>query len=167
MLKNYFEESKYEHIKNMEDLVMKATVIVTDLFKNDIDKGGNSYLLHLLYVYSGVKSKEEKTIAMLHDILEEKEVSSEDLIEVGFSKNIVNDVLILTKDKSISYEEYIDNIIKNGSIESIRVKLADLDNNMDISRIKNPTEVDYDRINNKYIPAYEKLKKRLEEMEKW
>ena len=166
MLKNYFEESKYEHIKNMEDLVMKATVIVTDLFKNDIDKGGNSYLLHLLYVYSGVKSKEEKTIAMLHDILEEKEVSSEDLIEVGFSKNIVNDVLILTKDKSISYEEYIDNIIKNGSIESIRVKLADLDNNMDISRIKNPTEVDYDRINNKYIPAYEKLKKRLEEMEK-
>lgn len=166
MLKNYFEESKYEHIKNMEDLVMKATVIVTDLFKNDIDKGGNSYLLHLLYVYSGVKSKEEKTIAMLHDILEEKEVSSEDLIEVGFSKNIVNDVLILTKDKSISYEEYIDNIIKNGSIESIRVKLADLDNNMDLSRIKNPTEVDYDRINNKYIPAYEKLKKRLEEMEK-
>ena len=166
MLKNYFEESKYEHIKNMEDLVMKATVIVTDLFKNDIDKGGNSYLLHLLYVYSGVKSKEEKTIAMLHDILEEKEVSSEDLIEVGFSKNIVNDVLILTKDKSISYEEYIDNIIKNGSIESIRVKLADLENNMDLSRIKNPTEVDYDRINNKYIPAYEKLKKRLEEMEK-
>ena len=166
MSKNYFEESKYEHIKNMEDLVMKATVIVTDLFKNDIDKGGNSYLLHLLYVYSGVKSIEEKTIAMLHDILEEKEVSSEDLIEVGFSKNIVNDVLILTKDKSISYEEYIDNIIKNGSIESIRVKLADLDNNMDISRIKNPTEVDYDRINNKYIPAYEKLKKRLEEMEK-
>ena len=166
MLKNYFEESKYEHIKNMEDLVMKATAIVTDLFKNDIDKGGNSYLLHLLYVYSGVKSKEEKTIAMLHDILEEKEVSSEDLIEVGFSKNIVNDVLILTKDKNISYEEYIDNIIKNGSIESIRVKLADLDNNMDLSRIKNPTEVDYDRINNKYIPAYEKLKKRLEEMEK-
>ena len=166
MLKKYFEESKYEHIKNMEDLVMKATVIVTDLFKNDIDKGGNSYLLHLLYVYSGVKSKEEKTIAMLHDILEEKEVSSEDLIEVGFSKNIVNDVLILTKDKNISYEEYIDNIIKNGSIESIRVKLADLDNNMDLSRIKNPTEVDYDRINNKYIPAYEKLKKRLEEMEK-
>ena len=166
MLKNYFEESKYEHIKNMEDLVMKATVIVTDLFKNDIDKGGNSYLLHLLYVYSEVKSKEEKTIAMLHDILEEKEVSSEDLIEVGFSENIVNDVLILTKDKSISYEEYIDNIIKNGSIESIRVKLADLDNNMDITRIKNPTEKDYDRINNKYIPAYKKLKKRLEEMEK-
>ena len=166
MLKNYFEESKYEHIKNMEDLVMKATVIVTDLFKNDIDKGGNSYLLHLLYVYSGVKSKEEKTIAMLYEILEEKEVSSEDLIEVGFSENIVNDVLILTKDKSISYEEYIDNIIENGSIESIRVKLADLDNNMDITRIKNPTEKDYDRINNKYIPAYEKLKKRLEEMEK-
>ena len=166
MLKNYFEESKYEHIKNMEDLVMKATVIVTDLFKNDIDKGGNSYLLHLLYVYSGVKSKEEKTIAMLHDILEEKEVSSEDLIEVGFSKNIVNDVLILTKDISISYEEYIDNIIENGSIESIRVKLADLDNNMDITRIKNPTEKDYDRINNKYIPANKKLKKRLEEMEK-
>lgn len=166
MLKNYFDESRYEHIKSLDDLVMKATIIVTDLFKNDIDKGGNSYLLHLLYVYSGVNSKEEKTVAFLHDILEEKEVTSSDLIEVGFSEKIVNDVLILTKDKNVSYEEYIDNIIENGSIESIRVKLADLENNMDLTRIKNPKEADHNRINNKYVPAYKKLKKRLEEMEK-
>ena len=166
MLKNYFEETKYEHIKNMDDLIMKATIIVTDLFKNDLDKAGCSYLIHLLTVYDKVKTKEEKIIALLHDILEDKEVSSEDLLNVGFNEKIVNDVILLTKSENLSYDKYIDNIIENGSIESIKVKLADLENNMDITRIKNPKEEDYDRINKKYIPAYKKIKKRLEEMEK-
>jgi hypothetical protein len=55
MLKNYFDTDWYNHIKSMDNLVMKATVIVTELFKNDLDKGGNSYLLHLLSVLPVLK----------------------------------------------------------------------------------------------------------------
>ena len=64
----------------------------------------------------------------------------------------------------MDYNKYIDNIVKNGSIEAINVKLADLKNNMDMSRIKNPTIKDYERVEKRYTPSYEKLMNKLNEL---
>ena len=164
MLKNYFDEDKFEEIKNTDNLIYKALEIVTTLFENDTDKGGHPYMLHIMYVYKHVSSLDEKVIALLHDVIEDKDVSKEDLLEVGFPSFIVDDVVMLTRVKPIDYKDYIDNIIKNGSIRALHVKLADVENNLDISRIKNPSMSDYERLEKRYMPTHEKIMNRLEEI---
>ena len=165
MLKKYFDEDKYEEIKENDNQIYKALEIVTSLFENDLDKGGMPYILHLMYVYKHVSTEHEKVVALLHDVIEDKGVSKEDLLEVGFSQEIVNDVEVLTRVKPIEYNDYIENIIKNGSVEALHVKLADLENNMDISRILNPQVKDLDRVKKRYLPNHEKIVNRLEEIE--
>ncbi len=164
MLKDYFFAEKYEELKDSDNLVYKALEISTELFKNDIDKGGNPYFLHLLYVYNNVFGEEEKIVALLHDVIEDKKVSKQELLEIGFPQKIVSDIVILTRDKSLDYGSYINNIVKNGSKEALEVKLADLKNNIDLTRIKNPTVKDYERVEKRYVPSYEKILNRLEEM---
>lgn len=164
MLKNYFDEEKYKDIKNSDNLIYKAMEIVTALFEYDVDKGGMPYMLHIIYVYRHVNSMEEKVVALLHDVMEDKKVSEKDLIEIGFPEKIVNDVKVLTRVKPIDYKDYINNIVKQGSREALNVKLADLENNMDILRINNPTLEDIDRVKRRYVPAHEKITNRLKEM---
>jgi len=165
MLKNYFDEGKYQNIKNSDNLIYKALEIVTTLFEHDVDKGGMPYMLHIIYVYKHVNTIEEKVVALLHDVIEDKKVSVKDLIDIGFSEKIVHDVEVLTRIKPIDYQDYINYIVENGSREALNVKLADLENNMDILRINNPTLEDIDRVKRRYVPAYEKITNRLKEMD--
>ena len=165
MLKELLEEEKYNKIKESDNLIFKALEISTELFKNDVDKGGLPYSLHLLYVYRHVDSINEKVVALLHDTMEDKKVTDKDLLDIGFPKKIVDDIKILTRVKPTEYNDYIDNIVKNGSVEALHVKLADLKNNMDMSRIKNPTVKDYERLEKRYTPAYTKILNRLEEIQ--
>lgn len=167
MLKNYFDEDKYQELKKSDNLIYKALELVTTLFENDVDKGGMPYMLHVLYVYKHVSSMDEKVVAILHDVIEDKEVNESDLLEIGFPKKIVDDVVMLTRVDKEEYNSYIERIIKNGSIEALNVKLADTENNMDLTRIKNPTVKDYERVKKRYIPTHEKLMNRLKEIEKW
>ena len=165
MLKELLEEEKYNRIKESDSLIFKALEISTELFKNDVDKGGLPYSLHLLYVYRHVDTIDEKVVALLHDTMEDKKVTEKDLLDIGFPKKIVDDIKILTRVKPTEYNDYIDNIVKNGSREVLHVKLADLKNNMDMSRIKNPTVKDYERLEKRYTPAYTKILNRLEEIQ--
>ena len=165
MLKKYFDEDKYQEIKESENLIYKALEIATVLFENDVDKGGLPYMLHLLYVYRHVSTIHEKVVALLHDVIEDKDVSKDDLIEVGFPAKIVEDILLLTRVKPIDYDDYIENLIKKGSKEALDVKLADLENNMDLSRITNPTVKDVERVKKRYIPTHEKIMNRLKEIQ--
>ena len=166
MLKECLGLEKYEELKQDDNLIYKALELVSILFKNDKDKGGHPYFIHLLYVYSHVNTKEEKIVALLHDTIEDKNVSSDELLDIGFPKKIVDDVMMLTRKKPAEYVNYIDNLVKNGSVEALNVKLADLYNNMDLSRIKNPTLKDYERVEKRFTPSYEKILNRLKEMER-
>ena len=167
MLKEYLTEEKYDELKSSNCLIYKALELSLELFKSDTDKGGFPYVLHLFYVYKNVLEKEEKVVALLHDVMEDKNVTKDDLLEIGFPSKIVSDISVLTRRKDVSYDTYIDNIIKNGSKEALEVKLADLKNNIDLTRIKNPTVKDYERVEKRYMPSYEKILNRLKEIEKW
>ena len=165
MLKEYLLDEKYDELRKSDDLIYKALELSTILFKGSVDKGGYPYVLHLLYVYSNVDTKEEKVIALLHDVMEDKKVTKEELLDIGFPLKIVNDLAVLTRVKPMEYTDYIDNIIKNGYKEALNVKLADLENNIDLTRIKNPSVKDYERVERRYIPSHEKILNRLKEME--
>lgn len=110
-----------------------------------LDKGGNPYILHPLAVAGKVDGPREKIVALLHDVVEDTTVTLEQLAR-EFPEEIVEAVDRLTKKKGPGYsqEEYLRKIKENEIAR--KVKLADLEHNMDMSRIAHPTPKDYRRL---------------------
>lgn len=165
MLKNYFREEEFENLRESDDLMYKSLEIVTRVFSDKEDKGGMPYVIHLLKVYSKVTDYTEKVCALLHDVVEDTPITFEDMKDFGYSKEVIDILKILTKVKGEDYRDYIERIIDSGNIHAMNIKLADLKHNMDITRIKNPTRNDYERISKRYEPAYQKISEKLNEME--
>ena len=164
MLKNYFTEEEYEYYKNHDNLILKSLEIVNRLFNDKVDKGGLPYSIHLLKVYGGVSEDIEKVCALLHDVVEDTEVTFEELSEFGYPTEVIDILKLLTKPKGADYQAYIDNIIASDNVHAMNIKMSDLKHNMDITRISNPTVNDYERVNKRYAPAYEKIQNRLNEL---
>ena len=89
---------------------------------------------------------------------ENKEIrlTIQDIESEGYDESIVEALKVITKDDNMDYMDYIEYVSSN-EIAS-KVKMVDLKHNMDITRISNPTDYDYRRI--------EKYKKALEYLEK-
>ncbi|MBE6159815.1 MAG: hypothetical protein E7157_02075 [Lactobacillales bacterium] len=143
----------------------KSEIIVNRIFKEVKDKGNNPYLDHLYYVSNNLDNENMKIVGLLHDLLEDTEITELDLIEIGFTKDIIEALLLVTR-KEESYAEFIDKIISSNNKIALYVKKVDLENNMDLSRIKNPTVKDYERVENKYKPNYQKILNKIKEMER-
>lgn len=146
-------------VESLESLYRKAVVIAQEAHKGQMDKGGNPYIEHPLYVASQVDSIELKIIAMLHDTLEDSEMTADDLRSEGFPEEIVEAIVVLTHEDGSdeAYLDYIRRVSENAWAAA--VKKADLMHNMDISRIHHPTEKDYKR-----RAKYEKAYRLLEEL---
>lgn len=138
----------------MQQLYEKAMNIATRAHEGQKDKAGAPYLLHVLRVMMRVENMDEKIVALLHDVVEDSEITIEDLAKEGFSNKILIAVELLTKTENKPYEEYINEIKKNKLARV--VKMADLEDNMNISRLKNLTERDILRLK-KYEAAYKLL----------
>lgn len=138
----------------MQQLFERAIMIATKAHAGQKDKAGAPYLLHVLRVMLRVDSMDEKIVALLHDVVEDSEITIEELANEGFSKKILKAVELLTKTENKPYEDYIQEIKKN---ELARVvKLADLKDNMNTSRLKTLKENVKLRIK-KYKAAYKIL----------
>lgn len=131
-----------------------ALELAVEKHKNQTDKAGNPYILHPLHVMENVGSKEGKIVAILHDIIEDTDITEDYLLKIGLSKRIVDAVVALTRSKDIDYQEYIKNLSSNPLAKE--VKLADLEHNMDLKRLPTLEEKDLER-NRKYQIAYHYL----------
>ena len=136
------------------DQIQLAQQICQEAHYEQVDKAGQPYYLHPFAVADMCETEEEKVVAYLHDVLENGEYDEVYLRMCGFSDKVVEAVKVLTKDLDEDYMEYIDGISQNKLATS--VKLADLSHNMDISRIENPIEADYARVE-KYKAAMKRL----------
>lgn len=166
MLKKYFTEEEYNNLKENNELIYKSLEIVTRLFNDKCDKGGFPYVIHLLKVYDGVSDYLEKVCALLHDVVEDTDVTYDELVDIGYNNDVIDILKVLTKLKGEDYRNYIDRIIDSGNIHAMNIKLSDLRHNMDLGRIKNPTANDYERVSKRYEPAYQKILNKLEQKEK-
>ncbi len=155
--KEYFTDIEIEILKKTNNLYDKAYYIVRRVFLNVKDKGGNPYLKHLLYVSNSVSGRNAKVIGLLHDIIEDTIITSEDLLLMNFPKNIVDSVLIVTRKSDESYDEFIERIIQSKNKDALMVKKSDIENNMDLSRIGTVSKQDLDRVENKYKSNYNKI----------
>jgi len=133
----------------MNHLLEKAIELATTHHRGQVDKGGNAYILHPLAVMMRVKTTEEKIVAVLHDIIEDTPVTLDELRQHLFPEHIILAIDTLTKRKKESYDKYIWRI-KNNPIALV-VKLADLEENLDLTRIPSPTEKDLERVKKYYL----------------
>lgn len=135
-------------------LYEKALEVARTAHTGQVDKAGIDYIQHPLFVASLVKTEEQKAVALLHDVIEDSEITKEDLIHAGIPTNVVEAVNTLTKTRSETYVDYLAKV-KSNDLARV-VKLADLQHNSDLSRIKNPNKKDFERLE-KYKMAIEYL----------
>lgn len=122
----------------------KALSLATIAHSGQTDKAGKPYILHPIAVAKIVETEEEKTVALLHDVIEDTPVTLGELRENGFPESVVAAVDVLTKRPGVDYGDYIQ-WVKHNPL-ALAVKIADMMHNMDLSRIPNPTDKDYARI---------------------
>jgi len=136
-------------------LLELAIKVATEAHAGQVDKGGKPYINHPQAVAASLTNTEYKIVAYLHDVCEDTSITFDDLKDMGFTYRIVNSIRLLTKTDELTYEEYLRRLRMDSCARA--VKMADLKHNMDITRIPNPSEKDYARI--------EKYKKSLDFLE--
>lgn len=134
-----------------------ALELAYEKHKNQVDKAGKPYFLHPVYVSHNecVRGK-GKVVAILHDIIEDTDVTKEMLFDMGFDKDIVDAIVLLTRRDDVDYFDYVRKIRDSNNSYAYWVKVADLENNMDLSRLDNVTNKDVSRVE-KYQKALDIL----------
>ncbi|WP_139892422.1 MULTISPECIES: bifunctional (p)ppGpp synthetase/guanosine-3',5'-bis(diphosphate) 3'-pyrophosphohydrolase [unclassified Bacillus (in: firmicutes)] len=126
-----------------EELLDLAIELAKKYHKDQFDKGGNPYINHPLAVMNRLDTAEEKIVGVLHDIIEDTELTFDDLREYGFSEKIIAGIDSVTRREGEEREAFIYRAKLNELGRT--VKIADLKENRDLSRIPNPQEKDYQR----------------------
>jgi (p)ppGpp synthase/HD superfamily hydrolase len=123
----------------------QAISLAAKQHEGQVDKANAPYILHPLRVMLNVPTIEHKIVAVLHDILEDTETTIEDLYQFGFQEHIIDAIVALTKKQGETRLEAAQRARQN-PIARV-VKLADINDNMDLSRISSPTSKDFERLN--------------------
>ena len=138
-------------------------IIAYNAHKNQFDKSGVPYIYHPFHVAEQMKTENECIVALLHDVVEDTEITLEQLESI-FSDEIIEPLKLLTKDNITSYYDYIMRIMKNPIAKS--VKIEDLKHNLDLTRLDVITEDDIKR-ENRYKKALLILSDDLESANFW
>ncbi|WP_438301378.1 HD domain-containing protein [Pseudomonas sp. NMS19W] len=139
----------------MTQTLERAIAIAATAHAGQVDKGGAPYILHPLKVMLRMSSLEERIVAVLHDVVEDSGISLDDLRKEGFSEEVLSAIESVTKVPGESYEDFVERAAQN-SIGRV-VKLADLEENSDLSRIASPSWEDLERVE-KYRRAIGRLR---------
>ena len=117
----------------LQGALLKAIELATKLHEGQVDKSNKPYILHPMRVMESLDDIECKILGALHDVIEDCDIDEEGLIEAGIPEYLVRKLPLLSKKKG---EKYFDYILRAKSDELTRkVKLADLKDNMDLSRL--------------------------------
>lgn len=148
-------KSVKKSMMNFDKLREKAMQIAIKVHNGQVDKGGNDYINHPIRVSENCSLDEEKIVALLHDTIEDGDITADYLIMQGFPHDIVDAVLSVSRNKDEGYFDFILRCKANPI--GRRVKISDLKDNMDITRLNELTEKDINRLK-KYHKAYKILK---------
>jgi len=135
--------------------IEKAISLAIEAHKGKVDKAGAPYILHPLRVMFQMETKEEMIAAVLHDVLEDTAITPDQLKEMGFSETVLEALDSVTKRAGETYEDFV----RRAALHPIgkKIKLADLRDNMDLSRLEEITDNDIKRVK-KYHGALKIIK---------
>lgn len=130
------------------DNTKKALKLCFAAHKEQKDKSGLPYVFHPFHLAEQMEDEESTVVALLHDVAEDTDYTLEDIAAMGFSRNVMEALALLTHDEAVPYMEYV-KALRNNLIAR-RVKLADLRHNSDLSRL------DADQIDEKALARVKK-----------
>lgn len=135
-------------------ITKKALKLCFEAHKDQLDKSGMPYVFHPFHLAEQMQTEETTVVALLHDLVEDTAYTIEDLISMGFDKNITDAIALMTHADDVEYMDYVSEIKKNPIAKA--VKLADLTHNSDLSRLDFVDEKALKR-REKYLKAIELL----------
>lgn len=115
------------------ELTKKAMKISFEAHKNQVDKNGMPYIYHPVHLAEQMTDENTICVALLHDVVEDTDITFEDLSKEGFPDEIIAALKLMTHDKSVPYMDYVKQIATNPIASA--VKLADLRHNSDLTRL--------------------------------
>ncbi len=140
-----------------------ALELVVSQFRGITDKGGQPYILHCLRVMMAVSDPLAQQVGLMHDLLEDTTITSQELRDRGFCNAVVDAVQLLTHDPSDSYTDYVLKLAPNELAR--QVKLADIHDNYSLCRVPyrgEHVEEDLRRMQ-RYVLSYQVLMHHINE----
>ena len=131
--------------------VEDAVSIAARAHRGQKDKAGTPYLLHPLRMMLRMDTEAAMMAAVLHDVVEDTEWTLERLREAGFSDEVLEAVDCLTHREGESYQQFVERVRTNPIAR--QVKIADLEDNMNVRRINQLGPRDLERLE-KYHRAW-------------
>lgn len=138
------------------DLTKKAMKLAFEAHKEQVDKSGMPYIYHPIHLAEQMQDEATACVALLHDVVEDTELTLDDLEKEGFTEPILKALYLMTHDDAVPYMDYVKKIKDNPIAKA--VKLADLKHNSDLSRLNN--------VDQKAVERAEKYKQAIELLEK-
>ncbi len=115
-------------------MLQKAIDFAQKALEGQKDENGEPYINHSIRIMNQMETEMEKTVAILHDVLEDSPCSIYDLKELGMPREVIDCVEQLTRKNDVTYFEYIDDIATNDICT--KIKLAEIEDNKDINRVR-------------------------------
>lgn len=136
-------------------MLEKAITLAAEQHQGQVDKVGQPYVLHVLRVMFRLDDEDARIAAVLHDVVEDTDMTLDGLRERGFSEQVVRAVDSLTRRDDETYEQFV----ARAAFDPIgrKVKIADIEDNMDIRRLSEITEHDRERLN-RYLTSWRTLR---------
>ena len=119
--------------KKTDDMLNKALEIARNAHAGQVDKGGDTYIFHPVRVALHCRTETEKIVALLHDVVEDTDVTLDDLRKEGFDTEVLDALQCLTRIEGEDYMDFIQRVATNPL--ATQVKMHDLKDNMDVSRL--------------------------------
>ncbi|HEX8692518.1 MAG TPA: HD domain-containing protein [Longimicrobium sp.] len=132
----------------------EAIRIAVEAHRGQKDRAGAPYILHPLRMMFRMQTDAERMAAVLHDVVEDTGWTLDDLRERGFADEVVEAVDHLTRREGESYDEFVERAARHPVAR--RVKIADLEDNMDVRRTGEVTQKDTERLT-RYHRAWRRL----------
>jgi len=139
-------------------LIEKSLAIALRAYSGKTDKSGCEYIKHPLRVMAKMDTDEERSVALLHDVIEDSDISAQELYELDIPQHVVDAVVCLTKQPNESYQDLIARVQTNKL--ATKVKLADIEDNINVLRLATLNDNDLQRVQ-KYHQAWHVLSRAL------
>lgn len=139
----------------MAATLIDAIRLALDYHGDTLDKAGREpYLLHSLRVMLAQRSEQARIAAVLHDTIEDTALTLEQVTAAGFAPSVIEALRLLTHERDTPYDQYVTQIKSNPIAR--QVKIADLEDNMNIRRLDHMSAKDHRRLD-RYLTSWHQL----------
>ena len=126
------------------ELTKKAILVAFKAHEGQVDRAGLPYVLHPIHIAEQMKDEDTCVVALLHDVIEDTDMTLEDLKQYGFTEVQLEGVRLMTHEDDVDYFDYV-RAMKDNPVAKA-VKLEDLKHNSDFTRLDKVTEKDLKRL---------------------